>query len=67
MDNNIINHNEQNDGSYVVKKSKKSSLFAFIICFLIAFIIWAYTTSYGDKTSKPDTDTDNTPGTEATA
>ena len=31
------------DGSYVVKKSKKSNLFAFILCVIIAFIIWMYT------------------------
>ena len=31
------------DGSYVVKKSKKSNLFAFILCIIIAFIIWMYT------------------------
>ena len=33
---------EHDDGSYVVKKSKKHSIFAFILCILIAFIIWAY-------------------------
>ena len=38
---------DNNDGSYVVKKSRKSSVFAFIVCFLIAFVIWAYTASYG--------------------
>ena len=31
------------DGSYVVKKSKKSNILAFIICLVIAFIIWTYT------------------------
>lgn len=30
------------DGSYVVRKTKKSSILAFIICVLIAFVIWAY-------------------------
>lgn len=30
------------DGSYVVKKTKKSSILAFIFCVLIAFVIWAY-------------------------
>ncbi len=29
------------DGTYVVKKSRKSSIFAFIVCVLVAFIIWA--------------------------
>jgi Na+/proline symporter len=54
---------EHNDGSYVVKKSRKSSIFAFVVCFLIAFVIWAYTMSYGEKT--PEIDVDNT--TEQTA
>ena len=30
------------DGTYVVKKTKKTSIFAFIICVLVAFVIWAY-------------------------
>ncbi|MBE6577127.1 MAG: hypothetical protein E7653_03210 [Ruminococcaceae bacterium] len=55
---------EHNDGSYVVKKSKKSSIFAFIICFLIAFVIWAYTMSYGDGADVPE---DNDTVTEETA
>ena len=33
------------DGSYVVKKSRKSNIFAFILCVIIAFIIWLYTVS----------------------
>lgn len=33
------------DGSYVVKKSKKSNIFAFILCVIIAFVIWLYTVS----------------------
>jgi len=33
----------QEDGSYIVKKtSKKASVFAFIVCVLIALIIWVY-------------------------
>lgn len=36
---------EHDDGSYVVKKSKRSSIMAFIICLLIAFVIWAYATA----------------------
>lgn len=30
------------DGSYVIKKSRKFSIFAFILCLLIAFVIWLY-------------------------
>ncbi len=33
---------EHDDGSYVTKKSKKSSIFAFIVCVLIAVVVWAY-------------------------
>lgn len=33
---------EHDDGSYVTKKSKKSSIFAFILCVLIAIVVWAY-------------------------
>ncbi len=51
------NTHEHNDGSYVVKKSKKSSILAFIICFLIAFVIWAYTMSYGDGADIPENGT----------
>jgi len=38
---NVENIND--DGSYVVKKSKKSNVLAFILCVVIAFIIWIYT------------------------
>ena len=37
------------DGTYVVKKSKKSSILAFIICVLIAFVIWAYAEATDDQ------------------
>ena len=30
------------DGSYVVKKSKKGNILAFIVCVLIALTIWIY-------------------------
>ena len=33
---------ERDDGSYVVKKTKKSSILAFVFCVLLAFVIWAY-------------------------
>ncbi len=33
---------EPDDGTYVVKKSRKSSILAFIVCLLLAFVIWAY-------------------------
>ena len=30
------------DGSFVVKKNRKFDIFAFIVCLLVAFVIWAY-------------------------
>ena len=39
---------EQDEGNYVVKKSRKSNILAFILCLLVAFVIWAYTESYGN-------------------
>ena len=33
---------ERDDGSYVVKKTKKSSILAFVFCVLLAFVIWSY-------------------------
>ena len=41
----VINTEERSDGSYVVKKSRKSNIFAFVLCLLLAFFIWAYTQS----------------------
>ena len=37
------------DGTYVVKKSKKAGMLAFVLCLLIAFVIWAYSTATEDK------------------
>ena len=38
------NKNEvlEEDSSYVVKKSKKVNIFAFILCVIAAFFIWVY-------------------------
>ncbi len=33
---------EQDDGSYIVKRSRRTSILAFVICVLIAVLIWAY-------------------------
>ena len=30
------------DGSFVVKKKRKFNVFAFIVCALVAFVIWVY-------------------------
>ena len=48
--NTALGASEHDDGSYVVKKSKKSSIFAFVICVFVAFIIWAY----AEATEKKD-------------
>ena len=47
---------EQNDGSYVVKKTKKSNILAFIICVLIACVIWAYTSTVDGRQDNGSTD-----------
>lgn len=46
------------DGSYVVKKSRKGNIVAFVLCVLIAFIIWLYATNMESK--KQDTYTNAT-------
>ena len=33
------------DGTYVVKKTRKGSMIAFVLCALIALIIWLYATN----------------------
>ena len=37
------------DGSYGIKKNLKFSLFALILCFLIALVIWIYATNKENK------------------
>ena len=37
-----VNENNAHDGSYVVKKSRKHNILAFILCVLIAFFVWLY-------------------------
>ena len=37
------------DGTYVVKKSRKHNILAFILCVLIAFVIWLYATNNEKK------------------
>lgn len=45
---------KHDDGSYVVKKSRRSNILAFIACLLIAFIIWAI--AEGARARKPAAD-----------
>ena len=48
--------NEQNmaqeNGAYVIKKSKKSSVIAFIVCVVVAFLIWSYAEALALKAEK---------------
>ena len=40
------------DGTYVVKKTRKGSMIAFVLCALIALIIWLYATNDERKTAE---------------
>ena len=48
------------DGSYVVKKSRKGNIIAFVLCVLIAFIIWLYATNMENKEKETHTNTNVT-------
>ena len=55
---------EIDDGSYVVKKTKKSSILAFVFCVLLAFVIWAY--AEADEKRENAADGDDAPQTDIT-
>lgn len=38
------------DGSYAKKSNKKINIFAFILCLLIAFVIWLYASNLEKNT-----------------
>jgi len=40
------------DGSYMIKKNRKFSFFAFILCMLIAFSIWVYATNKATRAAE---------------
>ena len=42
MANSVEKENVYDDGTYVVKKSRKHNILAFIICLLVAFVVWVY-------------------------
>lgn len=54
MSKNKIREEIHDDGSYVVKKSRKGTVFALILCWLIAFCIWAVAATIYD--GEPETD-----------
>ena len=41
-----------NDGSYVVKENRHKNIPAFIICLLLAIVIWVYTANDPAKDAK---------------
>jgi lysophospholipase L1-like esterase len=43
------------DGTYVVKKSRKGNIVAFVLCALIAMIIWLYATNDEKKEAEAQT------------
>lgn len=43
------NEIRNDDGTYVVKKNRKMNIVAFILCFLVAFVIWIYATNTEKK------------------
>ncbi len=42
------------EGQPVVKKKRKHNIFAFVVCFLIAFIIWVYASNLEEKKKNED-------------
>ncbi len=42
----------QENGAYIIKKSKKSSVIAFIVCVVVAFLIWSYAEALALKEAK---------------
>ena len=42
MANSVEKENVYDDGTYVVKRSRKHNILAFIICLLVAFLVWVY-------------------------
>ena len=57
---------EIDDGSYVVKKTKKSSILAFVFCVLLAFVIWAYAEADDKREHAAVTDDASQTGVEVT-
>ena len=45
MSKTVEKENFYEDGNYVVKKTRKHSILAFIVCVLVAFTIWLYATN----------------------
>ena len=52
------NQSARDEGSYVAEKNKKIHIFAFILCVLIAFVIWLYASNL-EKNNKDETNVTN--------
>ena len=53
------------DGSFVVKKSRKFDIIAFIVCLLVAFAIWIYAEGRPNTTADSADNADSSVQTEA--
>ena len=52
------NQTARDEGSHFVEKNKKFHIFAFILCVLIAFVIWLYASNL-EKNNKDETNVTN--------
>ena len=52
------NQSSRDDENYVVKNKRKFNILAFILCVLIAFVIWLYASNLEDKNA-PNLDQPN--------
>ena len=64
MSNTVEKESSYNDGTYVVKKSRKHSILAFIICLFVAFAIWLYATNKENERLLGDKSEDSTQTTD---
>lgn len=71
MANSVEKENVYEDGTYVVKKSRKHNILALIICILVAFVVWLYAANTereeNKQTEKESTQTAQTADTSENA
>ena len=53
------NESSRDDGTYAAKKKGKFNIFAFILCLLIAFVIWLYASTIEDDKKAENTESKN--------
>ncbi len=51
------NQSARDEGSYVTKKNKKFNIFAFILCLLVAFVIWLYASNHENDKEETNVNT----------